>query len=211
MTEDQWRTSTDPVAMLAYLRGRVTERKQRLFACACVRRHWEALTDVRSRWAVEVAERYAEGMATEVERFDAWDDACAVADDSRLVQAAVLAIESDDVYAFEGIVHSVVHLTLSRAQEGAEQAAQCALLRCLFGPHPFARPPRVLDAFRAWDDRVVPRLARTLYEEHAFDQLGVLADALEEAGCADRDLLEHLRGPGPHARGCFALDSCLLP
>jgi hypothetical protein len=211
MTEDQWRTSTDPAAMLAYLHGRVTERKLRLFACACVRRHWEALTDPRSQRAIEVAERYAEGLATEVERFDAWDDASAVGDESRLVLATVHAIESDDVYAFGDVVGSVVRLTVSRAVEGAEQAAQCALLRCLFGPRPFARPPRVPDAVRAWDDRTVPRLARTLYEEYAFDHLGVLADALEEAGHADGDLLEHLRGPGPHARGCFALDSCLLP
>jgi hypothetical protein len=34
----------------------------------------------------------------------------------------------------------------------------------------------------------------------------VLADALEDAGCGDAELLGHLRGPGPHARGCFALD-----
>jgi hypothetical protein len=40
-------------------------------------------------------------------------------------------------------------------------------------------------------------------------RLGVLADALEEAGLTDADLLRHLRGPGPHVRGCFALDSIL--
>jgi hypothetical protein len=40
-------------------------------------------------------------------------------------------------------------------------------------------------------------------------RLAVLADALEEAGCADANLLGHLRGPGPHVRGCFALDLLL--
>ena len=39
--------------------------------------------------------------------------------------------------------------------------------------------------------------------------LGVLAKALEEAGCQDQDILGHLRGPGPHVRGCFALDLIL--
>jgi len=37
----------------------------------------------------------------------------------------------------------------------------------------------------------------------------VLADALEEAGCAETALLDHLRAPGPHVRGCWALDHIL--
>jgi hypothetical protein len=40
-------------------------------------------------------------------------------------------------------------------------------------------------------------------------RLAVLADALEEAGCADAELLGHLRGPGLHVRGCWAVDSLL--
>jgi hypothetical protein len=43
----------------------------------------------------------------------------------------------------------------------------------------------------------------------AFDRLPVLADALEEAGCTNADILDHLRGPGPHARGCWAVDLLL--
>jgi hypothetical protein len=38
------------------------------------------------------------------------------------------------------------------------------------------------------------------------DRLAVLADALEDAGCDDAVLLDHLRGPGPHVRGCFVVD-----
>jgi hypothetical protein len=48
-----------------------------------------------------------------------------------------------------------------------------------------------------------------MYEERAFDRLPILADALEEAGCAEADLLAHLRGPAPHVRGCWALDLLL--
>jgi hypothetical protein len=40
-------------------------------------------------------------------------------------------------------------------------------------------------------------------------RLAMLADALEEAGCTDAELLRHLRDPGPHARGCFAVDALL--
>jgi hypothetical protein len=55
----------------------------------------------------------------------------------------------------------------------------------------------------------VPRLVRGIHEERAFDRLAVLADALEEAGCADADILSHLRGPGPHVRGCWVVDLLL--
>jgi hypothetical protein len=55
----------------------------------------------------------------------------------------------------------------------------------------------------------VPKLAASIYEQRAFDRLPVLADALEEAGCTDADILGHLRGPGPHVRGCWAVDLIL--
>jgi hypothetical protein len=56
---------------------------------------------------------------------------------------------------------------------------------------------------------VVPKLARSIYDTRDFDRLAVLADALEDAGCTDAELLGHLRGPGPHVRGCWALDKVL--
>ena len=40
-------------------------------------------------------------------------------------------------------------------------------------------------------------------------RLAVLSDALEEAGCAEARLLDHLRGPSPHVRGCWAVDLLL--
>ncbi len=94
----------------------------------------------------------------------------------------------------------------------AESAAQCALLRCLFGPTPFRRvsiPASVLTR----SDGLILRLAQATWEERALPaghldsgRLAVLADALSEAGCTDADLLDHLRGPVPHVRGCWAVD-----
>jgi hypothetical protein len=52
-------------------------------------------------------------------------------------------------------------------------------------------------------------LAQTVYDERAFDRLSILADALETAGCQDAELLDHLRGPGLHTRGCWPLDLIL--
>jgi hypothetical protein len=95
-----------------------------------------------------------------------------------------------------------------------EQAGQCALLRCIFG-NPF-RPVTVNPAWLAWNGGTVFKLAQAAYENRDLpsghldtSRLSILADALEEAGCSDADLLAHLRGPGPHCRGCWAVDLIL--
>jgi hypothetical protein len=74
---------------------------------------------------------------------------------------------------------------------------------------PCGPAPAVDPSWLAWNGGTVRNLAQSIYDERAFDRLPVLADALEDAGCADADLLGHLRGPGPHARGCWAVDRIL--
>ncbi len=61
MTESDWFTSTDPQAMLSFLRDRgpVSDRKLRLYACACCRSVWHLLGDERSREVIRVSERYS--------------------------------------------------------------------------------------------------------------------------------------------------------
>jgi hypothetical protein len=81
------------------------------------------------------------------------------------------------------------------------------LLRDIFG-NPF-RPVSADPAWLTWKDGTVPRLAQAIYYGRAFDRLPLLANALEEAGCDNADILNHLRGPGPHARGCWPLDLIL--
>src|SRR5262245_63965209 len=61
MTEKEWLTCTDPRPMLPFLKDKVSARKLRLFLCAECRRIWHCLKDQRSREAVEVAEKFADG------------------------------------------------------------------------------------------------------------------------------------------------------
>lgn len=72
MTEANWHTSSDPSSMLELLRGKTSDRKLRLFACACCRRLWDLLKEKGSRQAVEVAERFADGQADEAKLVLAW-------------------------------------------------------------------------------------------------------------------------------------------
>jgi hypothetical protein len=89
--------------------------------------------------------------------------------------------------------------------------AQTNLLRDIFG-NPFR--PVILDP--AWRTADVLTLARAAYDERPLPagtldpaRLALLTDALEEAGCSNTDILGHLRSPGPHIRGCWALDLVL--
>jgi hypothetical protein len=84
---------------------------------------------------------------------------------------------------------------------------QADLLRDIVG-FP-GRMPAVKPAWLTWDGGTVRKLAQTIDEEQSFAQLPVLADALEDAGCGEEMLLGHCRGPGPHVRGCWAVDVLL--
>ncbi len=95
--------------------------------------------------------------------------------------------------------------------EGAEQAR---LLRDIFSG-PF-RVPAIDPAWLAWHGGTVGRLAATAYDERELPsghlpvaRLALLADALEDSGCAEAELLGHLRGSGPHWRGCWVVDLLL--
>ena len=68
VTEAKWLACTDPQPMLTFLKGRASDRKMRLFICACCRRVWRRLIDRRSRVAVEIGEVFADGAASDAER-----------------------------------------------------------------------------------------------------------------------------------------------
>jgi hypothetical protein len=94
------------------------------------------------------------------------------------------------------------------AARRAERAWPAAALRDVFG-NPFRPAPAVDPGVLSWHGGTVRRLAEAVYAERAFDRLPVLADALEDAGGADAELLAHYRSGGEHVRGCWAVDLIL--
>jgi hypothetical protein len=100
--------------------------------------------------------------------------------------------------------------------ERAERAEQAALLRDIFGPLPFPPVPLAPSVLK-WSDGLIGKLGQAAYDDRNLPagtldtaRLAVLADALEEAGSEDAELLGHLRGQGPHVRGCWVLDLLLV-
>jgi hypothetical protein len=100
------------------------------------------------------------------------------------------------------------------AVRDAERRRQVVLLRDIFG-NPF-RPLGIDPTWLRWNDSAVVRLAQAAYEDRGLPagtldntRLAILADALEEAGCTDAQILTHLRGGGEHYRGCFVIDALM--
>jgi hypothetical protein len=211
MTEAEWLACVGPGPMLSALRSKVSDRKLRLFACACCRRVWHLLTDERSRWAVELAESRAEGKVGFVGRLRrglAWGRALAVVQeeqDKPEARAALLALESWDD-PIERVADAVRAAAIRLPD--AERTSQAHLLRCIVAD-PFRPVPSIAGSWLAWNGGAVYKLAEAIYEERAFDRLPILADALEDAGCTDAAILDHCRGPGPHVRGCWVVDLLL--
>ena len=213
MTEAQRLACTRPIEMLAHLRGRCTDRKLRLFACACCRQIWHLLTDAISQRAVEVAERHADGEASDQELEAAWLDAerffgstCSYGTSTGNQAARAASTAADPRVSFLPHMYQLSFQYMSE-----EWPAHIRLLRCVFG-NPFSPVPFA----PTWRTAAVLPLARAAYEERApaagtLDnaRLAVLADALEEVSCTDEAVLSHLRGSGPHVRGCWCVDLAL--
>jgi hypothetical protein len=209
-------------------------RKLWLFAAACVRPHWSLLIDPRSRGAVEVSEEVAEGTAAPealVEAFrEAWAVLAGLPDRDAYVTAARAAGRTVQLQAAQAASSARVEVVeleaelweekgssepekdqLYRAGQAEGKRRVACLLRDIFNP--FGPVSALESDVLTWNDGLVGNLARAAYEERKMPEgtlsgarLAVLADALEEAGCCDGDLLGHLRGSGPHVRGCWAVD-----
>jgi hypothetical protein len=220
MTPEEWACCPDPIEMVRHLQGKASDRKLRLFACACCRQVWEDDWPHRTRRAVETAERFADGHATLTDLNRARSGACSAAQGAALpgrrnVPGPPRQGRRRRLFFAAEAAHPHEPFLIGRLQGfGWDEEVRWVaptLLRCVF-----AAPHRAPTRAEAWRTPDVLAVARAAYEERALpaglldaQRLAVLADALEEQGCADEGLLGHLREPGPHVRGCWPLDAVL--
>jgi hypothetical protein len=232
MTEEEWLSCTELKPLLAVAAGnfwtrhlltwlgrpreQARQRRLRLFICACWRAYGLGYGGPAVfRTGIEVAEGYADGLASRAELAVARKGMCAEMDKHvlnweeldylmALLAASVNILDLQEVYA---LTHAVGW------QEDESEKLPVSLLRDIFGSCPFRPPPPLPPRVRAWQEGTIGKLAQAAYEERLLPagfldsgRLTILADAVEDAGGSDVALLNHLRGRGPHARGCWAVD-----
>lgn len=208
MTEAEWLAGKDPEPMLEFLRGKASDRKLRLFACACCERVRNLITRTGNK-AVRAAEQFADGLIDQRQLRDAWVAVGRVKSEARTfacfaAQGASCSPEYGTLSAAGYAMRAVVahaHPADSDRVRQAEQVIQTFLLRDVFG-----NPFRSVSIDPQWLTSTATVLARGMYDSHDFSPMPILADALQDAGCDNADILSHCRGPGPHVRGCWAVD-----
>ena len=219
MTEQDWLNCGDPEPMLKFLRGRVTERKLRLFALHTGRRWNAENVRLQSRPEFGMALDLAENMA---------EDICPEVELSKVRQAlgmwsATWAGGQTNVTGFNAATHIIstpvrfeTALTVSTqwcrlaastpgTNGGTEALRQARLLQELFG-----NPFRPVACDELWLTTDVLAMAKGIYLDRAFDRMPILADALQDAGCSTDSVLNHCRAENfPHVRGCWVIDMLL--
>lgn len=213
MTEEKWFVCEDPGELLAFYRGKVTHRKARLYGIACCRVTWSWMVEPQVRRAIDLSEAFSDDMSVQdeldmaVQQVTENHERVATGDTGgwalwhRL--AAVLNATGNPPRA-KLVPH---HLAISAIESGIDNpllGLATQFVRDIFG-NPFR--PVAVDAY--WRSSAVTALAKSIYEEQRFDRLPILADALEDAGCENENILNHCRCDGPHVRGCWVVDLIL--
>ncbi len=263
MTEAQWLACKEPGRMLWFLLGKpatgwqrlfawldgrraperptrlrgVSDRKLRLYAAACCRSIWELLADGRSRYAVEVGERHADGTADDDELAAALQlasDAIAAVSPSVAreyfavagaagragklwywaARAAAAAVAPDAAVAAQETDAAVERTGVEwAAAVGADSKAIADAIGSKARAHIvrdlFGDPLRAAPLDTPPKTPAVVDLARTIYDQRAFGRLPELGEILQAEGRADTEWLRHCRSSRPHMRGCWVVDLLL--
>jgi hypothetical protein len=172
--------------------------------------------------AVELAEQCPEGR---------WDESLRASVEKRLLDAFESELDGEPEYLASPVTDilrliakgeyldidamncsgSIAHWALGgdiytnyREFEAELEADHTAFLRDIFG-----NPFRTVAFSTEWRTTTVVLLAKLMYESMDFSTMPILADALQDAGCDNEDMLNHCRQTGEHVRGCWVVDLVL--
>jgi hypothetical protein len=233
MIEETWLSCSDQNKMVEFLMGKVSDRKLRLLGVAFCRRMWHLIPEGPCRDAVRIAEDFADGLANDTERKEFRKRAQEPLSPSLAERNAVTAVyylnekTAGKQPCFVTCAAAIARTASAPYQESrkksfpiyrsaycAAKRAEARLARCVFG-NPFRPLPSAAPWLaRGGDD--LRALAEAVYTKRRLPQgtfdpgrIRELLRALKAADCSDPAILTHLRGPGPHVRGCFAIDAIL--
>ncbi|MFO0892771.1 MAG: hypothetical protein U0790_26975 [Isosphaeraceae bacterium] len=226
MTEAEWLTCEFSSPMLEHLREHhIGSWRKRLFlSLACCRRVAGMMSTDGLR-AVEVAERFVEGNATEEERWEAFVSSGEAMDEANELhtQKAVycayrfiqLAAEQEFPLTWDDDIAAWIAFTAPEAFGWTGTQWDETVLnrhrrdiadwvRDIFG-----NPFRPVTFAPAWRTPGVMTLATEIDERQSFDRIPSLADALEQSGCRAAEVLSHCRISTGHVRGCWVIEAIL--
>jgi hypothetical protein len=208
MTEEEWFATTDPQSMVLFLRDRVSDRKLRLFGCACYRLLWQLIPVSENKWDVlRSSESYADGMIAKQEfklirkkvvdwkepkvSGEAWEVALSSARDCLGETLLPPSRNPDDPKVHRKHPENLGFI--------------CQLMHDIFG-----NPFRLVILNHSWLTSTVRAISQQMYDSRDFSAMPILADALQDVGCDNDEILNHCRDPnGVHVRGCWVVDLSL--
>jgi hypothetical protein len=210
MAETKWFRSAEALAM-ADLVPRLSARRERLLACALARLVWADLLDRRSRRAVEIAEQFAEGAATERQLRLAKGRAHRVGADmsgrppeaQRIMEACVASLCAAPEPGFTAWVCETLTMIFAGKPDRLRMVADLVREVTDSVSRPVVFAP-------AWRTDTAIALAQQMYDARDFSAMPILADALQDAGCDNEHILTHCRDTkATHVRGCWVVDLVL--
>ncbi|MDB5309988.1 MAG: hypothetical protein JWO38_4190 [Gemmataceae bacterium] len=224
MTEAEWLACEDPTPMLEFIRSKACSRRLRLFAVACCRSGMNQTVPKWLRQLVNTLEGYADGIRDQTKLLSRYSKAVEQIGTDRgaieippgvpgrfaalsrrqrnaHLEALVLACYPNDPFI---AARNLPLISDRTPKPNSLVSLHMAFLRDVTG-----NPFRLITADPTWLTSTVVALARQMYESRDFSSMPILADALQDAGCENVDVLDHCRGDGPHVRGCWVVDLVL--
>jgi hypothetical protein len=190
--------------MLDYLKGKASDRKIRLFAVWCCINHPDANREASFLSLIDAFVDRLDNKLSDQEWFDVFSNAGGV----RGIPLRIQHMLAHDPFTAANRCSKFSYGLSFRLNHPeiitADDVRKCTALQKLVG-----NPFRAIKFIPSWLTTTVVSLASGIYEEKAFDRMPILADALQDAGCDNEDILNHCRQPGEHVRGCWVVDLLL--
>ena len=197
----------NPLRCLDQLQHHNDFRRLRLFGCACFQRRYEPITDTEILIALEMIYRYADRTIDPSELSNIKSQIR----NERKGRSHEFIEDITFLLLPDGCTSSHPGHMVSRRNWGNESRRQLKEIipQTTFLHDIFGNPFLPITFNPVWLTPTVKRLAQTAYEERRFDLMPILADALEEAGCDNADILDHCRTFPVHVLGCWVVDKIL--